>query len=84
MSLHRSVDVKCDGCGHYREEPFWFGERARASARADGWRTNLPGGQDLCPQCRPHNKQDPVYDYPDEQMSVSPTTTSHNPGCMSP
>lgn len=24
----------------------------RRDARKEGWRTNLPGGKDLCPECR--------------------------------
>jgi len=52
MSLTRIVDVICNECGQMLDQSCYTGSEARAAARFDGWRTGLPGGRDLCPDCR--------------------------------
>ena len=56
MSAHRSCFVYCDGKDCDDHEPYdescqSVGE-ARDIARAEGWRVSLPGGRDLCPDCK--------------------------------
>jgi hypothetical protein len=57
VSAHREVELRCDGIPG---EPYGCSnviysrtaERCRRDAREGGWRTNLPGGRDLCPRHR--------------------------------
>lgn len=53
MSLTRYVDITCDDCGEDMDDGDIDARGARERARENGWRTNLPGSRDLCPQCRP-------------------------------
>ena len=59
MSFSRITYLYCDGgeeCG-FNGEPYQNGHGPdnvtlqRTDARTDGWRTCLPGGRDLCPDC---------------------------------
>jgi hypothetical protein len=52
MSLSHYVDVHCDDCGDALDNGSATGRKARKTAREDGWLVNLPGGRDLCPDCR--------------------------------
>jgi len=52
MSLTIYIDVRCDDCNELLDEGDWTGAAARENARDAGWRTSLPGGKDLCPDCR--------------------------------
>jgi len=56
MSVSREITVICDECGADGPTDWWV-TLARQQARAEGWRVGLPGGtlpggRDLCPECR--------------------------------
>ncbi|HEY7822651.1 MAG TPA: hypothetical protein VIG24_07465 [Acidimicrobiia bacterium] len=58
MSVTRITYVHCDGCGaNANVDAGDTGATAteiRQEARTDGqWAVSLPGGRDLCPNCRP-------------------------------
>lgn len=45
--------IICNGCGAVGDASGVSAARARAALREDrGWRTNLPGGKDLCEDCK--------------------------------
>jgi hypothetical protein len=48
-------DLSCDQCKSLLDEWEGYGDEIRRRGREAGWRTNLPGGRDLCPDCRPSN-----------------------------
>lgn len=51
MSLIRAIDLACDSCNSQYDNPDWQGYLVRASAKDEGWATELPGGRDLCHRC---------------------------------
>jgi hypothetical protein len=56
VSIERATLVFCDGDGCdavYPPDTFSPGtaKQHRADLRRDGWKTNLPGGRDLCSDC---------------------------------
>lgn len=54
MSVSRYMDVWCDNerCPCWEETaPSKTNTEAREIAEKLGWRVNLPGGRDLCPDC---------------------------------
>jgi hypothetical protein len=56
VSVSTITYVHCDGCGDPIDDGAQPGDTAadqRADARLDGWAVSLPGGRDLCPDCRP-------------------------------
>ena len=56
MTVQTAAIVVCDGdgCENVSSEesfPQETGQSQRRRLRSEGWRTNLPGGRDLCPEC---------------------------------
>lgn len=53
MSARKSWTIWCDGCGESDggDLSAETAQERREDLRHEGWRVNLPGGKDLCPDC---------------------------------
>ncbi len=45
------LTIYCDGCSMLGDASSKSAREARRQLREFGWRTSLPGGRDLCPEC---------------------------------
>jgi hypothetical protein len=52
MSVGKIISVHCDSCGQWADRPTGgTATQMRAALHRGGWRT-LPGGKDICNECR--------------------------------
>lgn len=49
MTAHKMVDLACDECGNYYDNPHGSAGFARETAKADGWAYRK--GKDICYKC---------------------------------
>lgn len=57
MSASQMVTITCDSCEAVADCAEWTAKVTRHFAREAGWLVGLPGGRDICPDCRKAGKR---------------------------